>query len=75
MKQKSESGQQAGMTSDWNSRALKELEDIKKLLIVQLLNSGVQAGSIARLLDMDAGNFSKMFPARELVGKRREVNK
>ncbi len=75
MKHRTESERQAGKSSDSDSRVLKELEAIKKLMIAQLLNSGVQAGSIAKLLDMDAGNFSKIFPARELVTKKREPNK
>jgi hypothetical protein len=46
---------------------LKELRDIKKLLIVSLLKSGVSAESIAQLLDIDRGDFSREFPVRKLL--------
>lgn len=45
---------------------LKELRAIKKLLILQLLKSGVKADSIALILDMDKGNFSREFPVKKL---------
>jgi hypothetical protein len=44
---------------------LKELEDIKRLLILVLLKGGVSPGDVARALQMDPGNFSRMFPARK----------
>lgn len=49
-----------------NEKMLKELEAIKKLLVLQLLNSGVQANTIAKLLKMQKSNFSTMFPLRRL---------
>jgi len=52
-------------------KELKELVTIKKLLVLQLLSANVQATSIAKLLDMDKTAFSKMFPARELLPKRK----
>jgi len=52
-------------------RELLELEAIKKLLVLQLLNADIQAVSIAKLLDMDKTAFSKMFPARELLAKHK----
>lgn len=45
---------------------LKELEDIKRLLILLLLKAGTSQGEVARALQMDQGNFSRMFPARKL---------
>jgi hypothetical protein len=47
-------------------KEMRELQDIKKLLVLQLLASGVRAGDIARALDMNKGNFSRMFPVRKL---------
>jgi hypothetical protein len=44
---------------------LKELEDIKRLLILLLLKGGASQGDVARALQMDQGNFSRMFPARK----------
>ena len=46
---------------------LNELMDIKKLLILLLLKSGVKAESIRKLLNMDQGNFSRMFPITKLL--------
>jgi len=50
-----------------NTKEIKELEAIKKLLVLQLLNSGVKANAIAKLLGMQKSNFSTMFPFRKLV--------
>jgi hypothetical protein len=55
-----------------DEKALKELVAIKKLLVLQLLSAEIQATSIARLLEMDKTTFSKMFPARELLPKRKK---
>lgn len=49
---------------------LKELQDIKKLLVLLLLDRGVKAGAIAEVLGMDPGNFSREFPAKKLTSKR-----
>lgn len=49
------------------SEELKELGDIKKLLILLLLKSGVEADSIAELMGIDRGNFSRDFPVRKLL--------
>jgi hypothetical protein len=47
-------------------KELKELQDIRKLLVLQLLASKVRAGDIAEVLGMDKGNFSRMFPVKKL---------
>jgi hypothetical protein len=47
-------------------KELRELQDIKNLLVLQLLASDVRAGDIVRVHDMDKGNFSHMFPVRKL---------
>lgn len=49
-----------------------QLEDIKRLLVLQLLNSGVSASSLASVLEMDPGDFSRMFPVRKLLRKVKE---
>lgn len=49
---------------------LEELQAIKKLLVLGLLNQGVQAGALASLLGMDAGAFSRMFPVRKLLKRK-----
>ncbi|NWG37053.1 hypothetical protein [Nitrososphaera sp.] len=46
---------------------LKELQDIKKLLVVQLLVNGVAASDLAELIGMDPADFSRAFPARKLL--------
>jgi len=48
-------------------KELKELQAIKKLLVLQLLNQGIQAEAIADLLGMDRADFSRMFPVRKLL--------
>jgi hypothetical protein len=47
----------------------EQLEDIKKLLVLQLLNSGVSGATIATLLEMDQGDFSRAFPVKKLLKK------
>jgi len=47
----------------------EQLEDIKKLLILQLLNSGISGTTIAEILGMDQGDFSRAFPVRRLLKK------
>ncbi|HWD21433.1 MAG TPA: hypothetical protein VHB20_19360 [Verrucomicrobiae bacterium] len=42
----------------------KELDSIKRLLILLLLKAGASQGEVARALQMDQGNFSRAFPAR-----------
>lgn len=52
---------------------LKELQAIKKLLVLELLTQGIKTEAIADLLEMDQGDFSRMFPVRKLLkGKARE---
>jgi hypothetical protein len=48
-------------------RELKELQAIKKLLVLQLLNEDIKADAIADLLGMDRADFSRMFPVRKLL--------
>ncbi len=64
------------MTSGGDNRELarisEQLEQIKRLMIVQLLASGVQTKHIGKALGVDASRISQMFPAREIqkVAKR-----
>jgi hypothetical protein len=51
-------------------RELKELQAIKKLLALQLLNQGIQSDAIADLLGMDRADFSRMFPVRKLLKRK-----
>lgn len=48
-------------------KELKELQAIKKLLVLQLLNEDVKADASADLLGMDRADFSRMFPVRKLL--------
>lgn len=42
------------------------LEDIKKLLIMDLLTKGVQATGIANVLGVDKSTISRLVPARKI---------
>ncbi len=55
------------MSSLSDEKILKELQDIKKLVVLRLLDSGFQAGTLAELLEMDPGAFSRMFPVKRLL--------
>ncbi len=50
-----------------SERELKELQAMKKLLVLQLLTQDIKADAIADLLGIEQGDFSRMFPAQEAV--------
>jgi hypothetical protein len=41
---------------------LKELDLIKRLLILLLIKAGASKGEIAKALKMDQGNFTRAYP-------------
>ncbi len=43
---------------------VEELEAIKKLLILQLVTAGVQAKDVAKVLDLDKSDMSRLVPTR-----------
>ncbi len=45
---------------------VRELDSIKRLLVLQLLISGVSQGEVALALQVDQSVVSRMFPARNL---------
>jgi len=45
---------------------LKELDGIKRRLILLLIKSGASQGEIAMALHTDQANVSRMFPARKV---------
>ena len=45
------------------------LEDIKKLLILDLIRQGVQGKDIAAILGVDPAIISRMVPARQIKKK------
>jgi transcriptional regulator len=45
---------------------LKELDGIKRLLILLLIKAGASQGEIALALHTDQANVSRMFPARKV---------
>jgi hypothetical protein len=48
---------------------VRELDEIKKLLILDLFSRGVKPNQIAKILGVDKGNFSRAYPMREILGK------
>lgn len=48
------------------ARVSKQLEDIKRLLVIQLIAEGVQGAHIAKALGIDPSTISKMVPARDI---------
>ncbi len=61
------------MSNQYDAKVLKELQDVKKLLVLQLLDAGFQAGILADFLEVDSGDFSRMFPAKKLLKGRRSA--
>ena len=49
--------------------SIKLLEDIKKLAILDLVERGVQANTIADILGVDKGTISRLVPARKVKNK------
>ena len=45
---------------------IKELDAIKRLLILFLIKAGASQGEIAMALHSDQANISRMFPARRV---------
>lgn len=50
---------------------LRELEDIKRLLILALLRDGVGQGDIAKALGVSQPTISRMFPGKIGVASKR----
>jgi IS30 family transposase len=44
----------------------EQLEEVKRLMIVQLLASGVQSAHIAKALDIHPSGISRIVPARDI---------
>jgi DNA-binding NarL/FixJ family response regulator len=49
---------------------VQELADLKKLLILQLMTSGVEAQHIARALGISKSTLSRLVPARSVTKSR-----
>jgi IS30 family transposase len=48
------------------ARISEQLEELKRLMVVQLLASGVQSAHIAKALGIHASGLSRMLPVREI---------
>lgn len=55
-------------------KELKELQDIKSLLVAQLLILGVKTTEIEEILQIGVGNFNKSFKMRKLNDRLKEEN-
>ena len=53
-----------------DEKSQKLLEDIKKLMILNLLSSGVQGKDIAQALGIDKSTLSRILPARKVKKPR-----
>ncbi len=51
---------------DLLARISEQLEELKRLTIVQLLASGVQSAHVAKALGIHASGISRMVPVREI---------
>jgi IS30 family transposase len=53
-------------------RISEQLDELKRLMIVQLIAAGVQSAHIAKALDIHPSGISRMVPVREIqqVAKR-----
>jgi hypothetical protein len=47
-------------------RISKQLEDVKRLLIVQLIATGVQTARIGKALGLDPSRISQLVPVRDI---------
>jgi len=53
--------------------SVRELIEIKKLLILDLLSRDVKPGQIAKILGVDAENVSRLYPARKIIGSPKKT--
>lgn len=54
---------------------LRELEDIKRLLILALLRDGVPQAAIAKALGVSQPSISRMFPGRIGTASKRSASR
>jgi predicted transcriptional regulator len=54
---------------------VKELDAIKRLLVLQLLTSGVQATAVAAAMGVAKSAVSRLVPARQVKKKAKEAKK
>jgi len=54
---------------------VKELDAVKRLLVLQLLTSGVQANIVAAALGVAKSSVSKLVPARKVKKKAKKKAK
>lgn len=57
------------------ARISEQLEELKRLMIVQLLASGVQSAHIAKALGVHQSAISRMLPVREIQKGAAKRNK
>jgi IS30 family transposase len=57
------------------ARISEQLEELKRLTIVQLLAAGVQRAHIAKALDIHPSAISRMLPVREIQKVAAQRNK
>ncbi|MGH3010000.1 MAG: helix-turn-helix domain-containing protein [Gaiellaceae bacterium] len=53
-------------TDELLAKLSKQMEDVKRLLVIQLIADGVQGAHIAKALGIDPSTISKMVPARDI---------
>lgn len=57
------------------ARISEQLEELRRLMIVQLLASGVQSTHIAKALGIHPSGISRMVPVREIQKTRSAASK
>lgn len=50
------------VSKEQKGELIQQLRDIKRLLILQLLSSGVSQAQVAKALDVSQSSISRMFP-------------
>jgi hypothetical protein len=55
-----------------DNKAIKLLEDIKKLLVLDLICRGIQGKDIAQTLGVDKSTITRIAPARKIRNKTHE---
>jgi DNA-binding NarL/FixJ family response regulator len=53
-------------TDELLAKLSRQMEDVKWLLVIQLLTDGVQGAHIAKALGIDPSTISKRVPARDI---------
>lgn len=64
-----------GSAAASNAELLKELQDIKRILVIALIRTGASQEEVASALNVNQSSISRMFPKSKKAKKKSGKNK